>query len=62
MKKFRVRLRPCVEDVFVTVEAVDEQMARDVAEEKYQNEEIEIGEIDSSALDYAEAISVEEVK
>lgn len=62
-KKFRVRLRPDVEDCFLVVEAKNKKEAMEKAEEEYAfADDLEVPDVDLSQMDSATAIDAEEIK
>lgn len=62
MKRYRVEMKPCVNSVFVEVEAKDEDEAKEKAEDLCDNGDIEIDDFDLSSPDFCDVISVKEIK
>ena len=66
MKKYRVTCEPEWDYIFITVEAENEEQAKELAEEKFSNQEgvdddIEYPDEDPSKVDYVTAISCQEI-
>lgn len=59
LKKYRVTLRPDIDDVTIVVEAVNEEQAMEMAEEEYAYGDIPVENFDSDVSGAACATAIE---
>lgn len=63
VKKYRVRLRPDVDDCFLVVESRSKKEAMELAEDLYgDSDDLEVPDLDYSQMDSATAIDAEEIE